>query len=244
MVLFGVLFGDFLLIMMKKTLSTTIKPKAAMRKKSVFEMIRSFMGSYSTTYRPYWIIATLFFLLGLLVNGKIVTLASTSQSEEVYGTHTKYWFLLQRTSNIEYLYVGIPNDRLNSKLMRTFVVKTGIPHERPTPLPQLVGRDYWLITKKYPTDNPETAPYFLELDVPGIDKEPYGPSPYTECHGQCNWILPGSFGLHGVNDDNTRLSKENAGSSGCIRHSDTDITFLYQLLEPQKEEIRYYIHDL
>ena len=68
--------------------------------------------------------------------------------------------------------------------------------------------------------------------------------PYTECNGQCNWILPGAFGLHGVNGDLSRLSIENPGSSGCIRHSDEDITYLYNNLDPQKEEIRYYIEDI
>ena len=93
-------------------------------------------------------------------------------------------------------------------------------------------------------DNTETAPYFLTLDIPVSEEEPYGPSPYLECNGQCNWTLPGYFGLHGVNGDETKLSDKNQGSSGCVRHSDEDITYLFNLLEPEKEEIRYYIEDI
>jgi hypothetical protein len=155
-----------------------------------------------------------------------------------------YWFLLYRKSNREYLYKGVAGDIHQSTLIKLFTVKTGIPGERPTPLPQLAGRSYWLVTKKESTDNPETAPYFLTLDVPAPSEEPYGPHPYLECHGQCNWVLPGSFGLHGVNGDMSRLSSGTRGSSGCVRHSDADITYLYHLLEPAREEIRYYIKDI
>jgi hypothetical protein len=155
-----------------------------------------------------------------------------------------YWFILHRKSNKEYLYKGTPGERKKSVLLKTFSVKTGIPEERPTPLPQLVGRDYWLITDKASSkDNPETAPYFLTLNIPAPESSPYGPSPYDECNGQCNWILPGAFGLHGVNGDKTKLAEENPGSSGCIRHTDEDITYLYNLLDLRKEKVRYYIED-
>lgn len=157
----------------------------------------------------------------------------------------QHWFLLHRKAGREYLYVGIPNDPARSKLLRTFAVKTGRPGERPTPLPQLAGREYWVLTdKEESTDNPETAPYFLTLDVPGWEDPPYGPVPYTECNGQCDWQLPGKFGLHGVAGDESRLSAQNPGSSGCVRHKDEDITYLYNLLNPDVEEIRYYIQDL
>lgn len=169
--------------------------------------------------------------------------------------------LLERKSNREFLYYGIPGDTEKSKRERIFRVKTGIPGERPTPLPQLVGREYWLITKKYSSDeNPETAPYFLELDIPMGEEEPFGPMPYTECVGsefagpnglvstaqrgeQCNWILPGAFGLHGINGDPSRLSDENPGSSGCIRHKDEDIAYLFNLFKPEEKSIRYYIQE-
>lgn len=156
-----------------------------------------------------------------------------------------YWMLLERKSNREYLYYGIPGDTKRSDLKKTFVVKTGILGERPTPLPQLLGREYWLITKKYETtDYPETAPYFLELDIPVTDEEPFGPKPYLECGGeQCNWILPGAFGLHGINGDPSRLADKNPGSSGCIRHKDEDIAYLYHLLGPERHPVRYYILD-
>ncbi len=101
-----------------------------------------------------------------------------------------------------------------------------------------------IIDKVSAKDNPETAPYFLTLDVPVGEEEPFGPTPYLECDGQCNWKLPGYFGLHGVNGDNSRLSKDNLGSSGCIRHKDEDITFLYNILDPKNKEIRYYIDDV
>ncbi len=157
----------------------------------------------------------------------------------------EYWLMLLRQSNKEYLYHGIPGDIKSSTLVRSFSVKTGIPGERPTPLPKLTGRKYWLITDKEESfDNEETAPFFLTLNIPGIDTEPFGPTPYLECNGQCNWQLPGKFGLHGVNNDLTRLSEENAGSSGCIRHTNEDITYLYNLLDPKKAPIRYYIQDI
>ena len=164
-----------------------------------------------------------------------------------------YWFVLHRESNREFLYLGLPGDKEKSKLVREFVVKAGVPGIKPTPLPQLVGRKYWrIVAKEDSSDNEETAPYFLRLDVPGVEEEPYGPVPYTECIDpftqsegiQCNWELPGYFGLHGVNGDNSRLSSENSGSSGCVRHTDEDITYLYQLLDPQKEEIRYYVENV
>lgn len=152
-----------------------------------------------------------------------------------------YWFHLVRGENIEYLYRGIPGDAAKSQLVKTFQVKVGTPGESPTPLPGLVGKRYWTIIDKYSSaENPETAPYFLELDVPGWDTEPYGPTPYEECNGQCFWRLPGEFGLHGVNGDLTRLSEENIGSSGCVRHSDEDITYLYGIIKIE-DKVRYYV---
>ncbi len=156
-----------------------------------------------------------------------------------------HWLLLHRKSNVEYLYLGVPGDKKESKLIKTLTVKAGIPGERPTPLPQLVGREYWKITGKVETkDDPETAPFFLILDVPHSEEYPFGPTPYLECDGQCDWILPGSFGLHGINGDPSRLATENPGSSGCIRHTDEDITYLYNLFNPEEDEIRYYIEDV
>lgn len=166
-------------------------------------------------------------------------------NQDVYTSHADdsiYWFILHREQGIEYLYYGEPNNIGNSDLIKTFTVKTGRPGERPTPLPHLVGRQYWLLTEKTKVkDNPETAPYFLTLDIPAPSETPYGPSPYHECNGQCDWVAPGAFGLHGINGDPSRLSPEDPGSSGCIRHTDEDITFLYNLLDPANEEIRYYI---
>lgn len=157
----------------------------------------------------------------------------------------EYWMLLERKSNKEHLYKGVPGERKESVLVKSFKVKTGVKGKKPTPLPQLIGRDYWNIVDKMESfDNPETAPYFLVLDVPVGESEPYGPEPYLECDGQCNWELPGYFGLHGVASDESKLSENNSGSSGCIRHTDRDITYLYNLFEPKKDSIRYYVVDM
>lgn len=181
----------------------------------------------------------------LLFFGIAIIFLSKPQIVEQQKEPEKHWLLLHRKSNVEYLYYGVPGDKEQSELLKTFTVKTGIPGERPTPLPQLVGRDYWIVINKLEQkDNPETAPYFLTLDIPVGDEEPFGPTPYLECNGQCNWILPGDFGLHGSAGDPSKLSADNPGSSGCIRHTDDDITYLYNLLEPDKEEIRYYIEDI
>jgi hypothetical protein len=166
-------------------------------------------------------------------------------SSRVEASH---WFLLHRKSNIEYLYKGIPGKKDESKILKTFIVKTGIPGERPTPLPKLLGKEYWTITDKQDSkDNENTAPYFLSLDIPISEDYPFGPVPYTECGGvgqQCNWEVPGYFGLHGINGNLYNLSKENPGSSGCIRHSDEDITYLFNILDTKNKEIRYYVEDI
>lgn len=170
-----------------------------------------------------------------------------SKNPEVLAAKSQpsYWFMLHRKSNTEKFYLGVSGDEQNSQLIKEFKVKTGIPEERPTPLPQQVGREYWKIISKVETpDNLETAPYFLTLDIPTLEEEPYGPSPYLECNGQCNWILPGDFGLHGIANNPVKLSDEDPGSSGCIRHTDEDITYLYNILDPQNQEIRYYIQDI
>ncbi len=188
---------------------------------------------------------TIFFVI---LGGIFYLSGQKTQEGDIAGVQEppkQYWFMLHRKSQVEMLYYGEPGNTSNSSLIKTFYVKTGVPGKKPTPLPSLVGREYWLLVgKEEAFDNPETAPYFLTLDVPVGDEEPYGPSPYLECDGQCNWELPGYFGLHGVAGDPSKLSTENEGSSGCIRHTDEDITYLYNLLNPTKEEIRYYIQDI
>lgn len=186
------------------------------------------------------------FLLLIFLSGFYFYQPNFIKSKASLKTEIKssYWLVLNRKSNIETLYYGEPENLKRSKIIKTFNVKTGVPGEKPTPLPQLLGRKYWLIVEKLDSkDNPETSPYFLSLDVPVSEEEPFGPKPYNECNGQCNWGIPGAFGLHGVNADPSRLSKEDPGSSGCIRHKDEDIVYLYQLLDPDKEKIRYYIFD-
>jgi len=190
----------------------------------------------------------IFLLIFVIVLG-ILSLFTKTNEENVankFEIKNDYWLVLYRKSNKEFLYLGIPGDMKNSKLIKSFIVKTGIPGERPTPLPKLVELDYWIITKKAESfENPETAPYFLSLNIPAPTGIPFGPEPYLECGGiQCQWELPGEFGLHGVNGDESKLASENPGSSGCIRHKDSDITYLYNLLNPTKEEIRYYIEDI
>lgn len=175
----------------------------------------------------------------------IVSSNKTNKKEVASVTDKKqaYWFVLHRSQNREDLYWGVPGVKGESEIVKTFTVKTGIPGERPTPLPQLLGKEYWKIVEKHEeNENPETAPYFLTLDVPAPSEWPYGPTPYTECNGeQCDWNMPGYFGLHGTGGDIDKLTPENPGSSGCIRHRDEDITYLYNLLDPSKGEIRYYI---
>ena len=84
-----------------------------------------------------------------------------STSSPVLESASDYWFVLHRKSQKEFLYKGIPGKLEKSKRIKTFTVKNGRSGERPTPLPQLVGREYWVLTKKASSDNPETAPYFL-----------------------------------------------------------------------------------
>jgi hypothetical protein len=187
-------------------------------------------------------------LLSLVVLGT-AAIVGNSELKEIKREEQKklesYWFVLHRKSNIENLYYGIAGDLGKSKLVKTFTVKTGIPGERPTPLPMIMGKEYWLIVEKHAEfENPETAPYFLTLNIPAPTEAPFGPVPYEECNGQqCDWVRPGFFGLHGINGDESRLSVADSGSSGCIRHRDEDITYLYNLLDPTKKEIRYYIED-
>jgi hypothetical protein len=171
------------------------------------------------------------------------------QNTEFLSEHTQkhddYWFLLHRKSKKEYLYKGIPGDASQSALVKEFKVNVGIINERPTPLPGLAGREYWNIIAEFEMkDDPETAPYFLTLDIPWSDEYPYGPQPYEECDGkQCDWVKPGSFGLHGIAGNPEKLI--DAGSSGCIRHTDEEITYLYNLLTPSEQyPIRYYIEDM
>ena len=203
------------------------------------------MKNLDTIFRKNrFLVLFLLFIIGSVLSIGFFMKTETLSEQSSRTQKTSYWFLLNRKSNVEKFYKGEPGDEKNSKLIKTFTVKTGMPGERPTPLPQLVGREYWVLTKKEVSDNPETAPYFLTLDVPVSDEEPFGPTPYLECNGQCNWVTNGLFGLHGVAGHPEKLSVEDPGSSGCIRHKDEDITYLYNLLEPEKEEIRYYIQDL
>lgn len=244
--------------MKKKNVKRTIPPtkKKPARKKSgsfSFEFLKKIIqfpfkkwGVYFTTKSQIAAVCAAF-LLGIALAVFIPNRISQSQETKPAQSRDVYWFDLHRKSQIELLYKGSPGNRTESRLIKAFQVKTGM-EGRPTPLPQVFGRDYWVITKKYETfDIPETAPYFIELNIPHTAEYPFGPSPYLECgenhDEQCNWELPGPFGLHGINGDSTRLDSTNPGSSGCIRHRDEDITYLYNLLDTDTE-IRYYIQDI
>jgi hypothetical protein len=202
-----------------------------------------FMGDYSTTIKRIFQL-----LLGIAIIFVLTALLMPNKQREIQKNPVQkesYWLLLHRKSNVEYLYKGMPGEKEKSKIVKKFQVKSGVPGQKPTPLPKLLGREYWLITGKVETkDSPETAPYFLILDIPYSEDYPYGPTPYLECSGQCDWVLPGSFGLHGINGDTSRLGSGNPGSSGCVRHKDEDIAYLYNLFDPEKEKIRYYIEDI
>lgn len=186
-----------------------------------------------------------FFLSGLLI---IDYYSRAKQRSGILGIQSAvpiHWFMLHRKSNREFLYYGQPGNTEKSALIKSFAVKSGQPGKKPTPLPELTGRKYWRVVGKFEAaDNPETGPYFLSFDTESGDGYPYGPVPYLECDGQCNWEVAGSFGLHGVAGNPERLADADPGSSGCVRHSDKDITYLYNLLDPANEEIRYYVKDI
>lgn len=188
------------------------------------------------------LIVIIFVAFGYKPENKNEVLPQVTENPE--ADTANYWFLLHRKSNSEELYAGVPGNKEKSKLVKVFQVKAGIPGKKPTPLPTLIGREYWIITQKHEVkDNPEIAPYFLTLNIPTSDAPPFGPTPYLECNGQCDWEIPGAFGLHGIAGNEERISNENPGSSGCVRHKDEDITYLYNLLSPENSEIRYYIED-
>ena len=233
----------FLFWTMKKT-KTPKRPANKRGAKNNFFNFLDFMIAYFTTKKRFLLLVLAVFILGIGMGASFMSLSVREKQPVQAVEKTGYWFVLHRESNVELLYKGVLGDARRSEIIRSFRVKAGIPGERPTPLPQMIGRDYWLVTAKSTSDNPETAPYFITLDVPVSEEPPFGPKPYEECvGGQCDWVLPGAFGLHGVNGDPSRLSDENPGSSGCVRHSDEDITYLYELLNPEKEEIRYYVED-
>lgn len=182
--------------------------------------------------------------------------ANTQTIDRPTTTPEEYWFILHRKSKREILYKGVPGDISKSTIATDangkqliFKVNPG-RSDRPTPLPQLFGRQYWVLTEKHPESIPETAPYFITLDIPDGRKAPYyGPSPYKECgtdgKQQCVWgNIAGDFGLHGVGPNGGDASRlDDAGSSGCVRHSSSDIEKLYELLDLSKGGVRYYIED-
>lgn len=223
---------------------TPVKRRTRKTKKSTnrYFLYLKNIGLYYTTKRAIIFAFVLIFLIGVGTGWGSATILHAPSKETQPVKKDGYWFVLYRKSNLEQLFYGTPGNYKESSLVKTFMVKTGVPGQRPTPLPQLLGKEYWMVTRKYETsENPETGRYFIELDVPNSFEYPYGPLGYEECNGQCDWVLPGPFGLHGVNGDVSRLT--DFGSSGCIRHQDSDIAYLYSLLDPS-EGIRYYIQDI
>lgn len=105
----------------------------------------------------------LFFIFILVSGAYFFKTAVADQSKEILS-QKNYWFLLHRKSNKEFLYFGEPGKANKSALVKNFDVKTGAAGKRPTPLPQLLGREYWLVVDKIDSkENPETAPYFFEF---------------------------------------------------------------------------------
>lgn len=186
----------------------------------------------------------LIFIIGIIsIIPKQVNLSKRENKE--ITKENNYWLFLHRKSNKEYLYQGVPGDLSKSELIKLFTVKTGIPNEAPTPLPKILGKKYWrIIDKEMEPDSQNVGPHFLTLDIPSDGEYPFGPTPYEECIGQCNWLIPGYFGLHGVGGDLSKLSANDPGSLGCVRHKDEDITYLYNVINPKEQEVRYYIEDI
>ena len=139
----------------------TTKPKTKDNKIPLKNSFFSFFNFFRRDISLYYIIKakSLPFFLGIFVV-VIALLAIFSifnrdkQTVKILASETKkenYWFLLHRKSNIEYLYKGQPNDIENSNLIKTFKVKVGVPGQKPTPLPNLLGREYWKIIDKFET---------------------------------------------------------------------------------------------
>lgn len=173
--------------------------------------------------------------------------SSTCEGATAPTTQDLYWLLLHRQSNTEELLKGVPGNKSKSTVIKAFSVKTGKPGERPTPLPSLVGKDYWTIEWKRPQAG-DLGPYFMKLNIPYTSLTPFGPEPYTECGGQqCNWKTPGDFGLHGTGGNSEKVNNDGSQdwhwSSGCIRHLDEDITYLYNTVDPRAQELRYYVEN-
>lgn len=162
-----------------------------------------------------------------------------------------YWFQLHRSragkQPTEDLYHGVYGDALNSDHVMTSTVNPGIDGKSPTPRPDLLGKSYWVITKKEQNQGDAInlmGPDFLVLNI-DYQNQYNGPLGYNECgpsrNEQCFWPTPGEFGLHGTGDTSSRLT--DSGSSGCIRHSNDAITSIYNLLKNESGEIRYYISE-
>src|SRR5688572_16212552 len=111
-----------------------------------------------------WITISLIIILimiagagGIFLNKPKIQKVSLQSDQQKVAQN--YWFMLHRKSKKEFLYQGIPGDLANSTLVKEFQVNVGIEGQRPTPLPELVGRAYWNLIAEYDTAaDPETAP--------------------------------------------------------------------------------------
>ena len=117
------------------------------------------------------ILTSIFLTIVLFIQLEVSREGKVSRVSGGVQQNKSFWFILYRKSNQELLYFGEPGNKNDSALIKVFRVKSGIPNQRPTPLPNLLGRDYWLITQKFETaDNPETSPYFSTLNIP-VDRK-------------------------------------------------------------------------
>ena len=131
---------------MKKKAKTKTAKNQTMKNRGIFFRLYFDMVSYFTMRAQKVFIFSLLFALGVLFGVFGVLHVIRYQSKEVLSLQVQkqsYWFLLWRKSNVELLYRGISGDASKSELVKVFTVKTGIPGEKPTPLPKLLGKGYW-----------------------------------------------------------------------------------------------------
>jgi lipoprotein-anchoring transpeptidase ErfK/SrfK len=129
---------------------------------------------------------------------------------------------------------GLEKLFINGKLYRNYRVNIGKVGE-PTPKPAPCGRKYWKLTHAV-EDHPEFG-HFIYMDVPYKGKS-NGPANYIEDGLLSHWEVSGPFGLH-----MGRISQKNIRtSSGCVRHSESDIEELYKILKLLDDwPYRYYV---
>ena len=122
MVLFVVIFGRMGISMSNAKKKTTIINKAGAKNTGRKNL---FMGNYSTTLRRFFQLILIFLVI---VTGMLLLMPHKNKAgEKIVPPKESYWMLLHRKSNVEYLYKGIAGDKSKSYLIKTFLVKPGIP---------------------------------------------------------------------------------------------------------------------